>query len=130
MNPLTLEWVEKAEGDFAVASREVRVRKRTNYDAVCFHSQQCAEKYLKAIPHYNKIKFDKTHNLIVLLDQVLQVAPFFAPYRDALQDLTEYAVMFRYPGDSADKEMARDAVKQCKAIRAVARSTLGLPDAE
>jgi HEPN domain-containing protein len=43
MNPLTLEWIEKAEGDFATAQREQRARKMPNYDAVCFHAQQCAE---------------------------------------------------------------------------------------
>lgn len=49
MNPLTLEWIDKAEGDFATAGREIRVRKLPNYDAVCYHAQQCAEKYLKAL---------------------------------------------------------------------------------
>ncbi len=48
MKPLTREWVEKAEGDFATARRELRARKDPNYDAACFHAQQCAEKYLKA----------------------------------------------------------------------------------
>lgn len=46
MKPMTLEWVAKAEGDFAVMEREARVRKKPNYDAMCFHAQQCAEKYL------------------------------------------------------------------------------------
>jgi HEPN domain-containing protein len=46
MNNIVDEWVEKAEGDFRTAEREARVRKAPNYDAVCFHAQQCAEKYL------------------------------------------------------------------------------------
>ncbi len=33
MKPLTLEWVEKAEGDFATAEREWRVREIPN-DAI------------------------------------------------------------------------------------------------
>ena len=49
MKPLTSEWVEKAEADRSTARRELRVRKAPNFDAVCFHSQQCAEKYLKAV---------------------------------------------------------------------------------
>jgi HEPN domain-containing protein len=49
MNPLTVEWVDKAEGDMAIAKRELRARKQPNYDAVCFHAQQCVEKYLKAL---------------------------------------------------------------------------------
>jgi HEPN domain-containing protein len=49
MNPLTVEWVDKAEGDMATAKRELRARKQPNYDATCFHAQQCVEKYLKAL---------------------------------------------------------------------------------
>jgi HEPN domain-containing protein len=42
MNELTREWVDKAEGDYRTASREQRVKRGANFDAVCFHSQQCA----------------------------------------------------------------------------------------
>jgi HEPN domain-containing protein len=49
MNPAVAEWISKAEGDFTTAGRELRARKSPNYDAVCFHAQQCGEKYLKAI---------------------------------------------------------------------------------
>ena len=48
MKLITEEWVNKAEGDFATAQREIQVENMPNYDAVCFHSQQCLEKYLKA----------------------------------------------------------------------------------
>lgn len=126
MNPLTFEWIDKAEGDFAVASREMRVRRKANYDAVCYHSQQCAEKYLKAILHWKRIRFDKTHNLVVLLDQALPVAPLLEPFRDSMRTLTESAVLFRYPGDSASKEMAKDALRQCASIRSTCRAVLGL----
>jgi HEPN domain-containing protein len=49
MKTLTREWIDKAEGDFATASREIRVRKAPNHDAVCFHAQQGTEKYRKAV---------------------------------------------------------------------------------
>ena len=39
MNPLTVEWINKAEGDFRTTQREYRARKWPNYDAVCFHAQ-------------------------------------------------------------------------------------------
>lgn len=48
MKPLTQEWVNKAEADFSSAQRELRARKNPNYDAACFHAQQCVEKYIKA----------------------------------------------------------------------------------
>jgi hypothetical protein len=41
MKLLTREWIEKAEGDFATASREMRARKSPNYDAACFHARLC-----------------------------------------------------------------------------------------
>ena len=49
MHPLTLERVQKAEADWSTVQREFAVKKDPNYDAVCFHAQQCAEKYLKAL---------------------------------------------------------------------------------
>jgi HEPN domain-containing protein len=57
MNDLVREWVEKAEGDFHSAERELRARKAPNYDAACFHPQQCAEKYLKAFLVHRRISF-------------------------------------------------------------------------
>jgi HEPN domain-containing protein len=46
--------------------RELRARKSPNYDAACFHAQQCVEKYLKARLQEAGIVFTKTHNLIFL----------------------------------------------------------------
>ena len=43
MKRSTLEWIDKAEGDFATAAMACRARKRPNYDAACFHAQQCAD---------------------------------------------------------------------------------------
>jgi HEPN domain-containing protein len=126
MNPLTLEWIEKAEGDFATAQRELRARKIPNYDAVCFHSQQCAEKYLKAMLQEAGVVFDRTHNLVVLLELLKPVAPSWEMMHPQLQLLNGYAVEVRYPGESADKAIARDALHLCRAIRTRSRSYLGL----
>ncbi len=75
MKPLTQEWVIKAEGDFITATRELAVEKDPNYDAVCFHAQQCAEKYLKACLQEEDSPSGKTHNLTDLLDQLLPFEP-------------------------------------------------------
>lgn len=76
MKPLSREWVEKAEGDFATASRELRARKSPNYDAVCFHAQQCIEKYLKARLQEADIAFGRTHNLVALLDRLSRLGKY------------------------------------------------------
>jgi HEPN domain-containing protein len=126
MNPLVLEWVEKAEKDFATAQREFRVRKSPNYDAVCFHAQQCVEKYLKGILQEANLAFGKTHNLIILLELLLPVHGSWEMERPRLQVLNGYAVEVRYPGESADKATAGDALRLCRAIRLRARAQLDL----
>mgnify|MGYP001122928638 FL=1 len=70
MKPLTHEWIAKAEGDFAIVERENRVRKNPSHDGVCFHAQQCAEKYLKARLCEADIRFGKIHDLQALLELV------------------------------------------------------------
>ncbi len=126
MKPLTGKWVEKAEGDFATAAREIRVRKSPNYDAVCFHAQQCAEKYVKALLQESEISFGKTHHLIALLELMLSVEQSWELLRPHLQSLNAYSVSVRYPGEVADKAAAREALDLAKTIRAQARQRLGL----
>ncbi len=126
MKLLSREWIQKAEGDFATASREIRVRKFPNYDAVCFHAQQCAEKYLKAMLQDAEIPFGKTHHLIVLLELLLGTEPSWELFRPQLQSLNAYAVSVRYPGEISDKAAAREALRLAKTIRIEARRKLGL----
>ncbi len=126
MNPLTIEWLNKAEGDFATAGRELRARNLPNYDAACFHAQQCAEKYLKARLQEERIPFGKTHNLIVLLYLILPVEPSWQTMRPQLLALNAFAVSFRYPGASADKKIARQALIFCQEVRKIVRIRLGL----
>jgi HEPN domain-containing protein len=126
MKPLTREWVEKAEGDFATARRELRARKDPNYDAACFHAQQCAEKYLKACLQEEDRSFGRTHNLSALLELVLPIEPSWENLRPALRALTTFAIGVRYPGESADKAMAREALALCRNVRRQARLRLGV----
>ncbi|MHC4201852.1 MAG: HEPN domain-containing protein [Planctomycetota bacterium] len=98
--PLTPEWIEKAEGDFHSALRELRARKNPNYNSACFHAQQCVEKYLKGRLQEEEVPFPKTHFLPALLDLLLPVEPLWDAWRQELTDLSAYAVNFRYPGES------------------------------
>jgi HEPN domain-containing protein len=126
MNDVVREWLAKAEGDYATALRECRARKAPNYDAVCFHAQQCIEKYLKGFLQARGVAFAKTHSLPVLLDQCLTIRPMWEVLRNDLNDLTRYAVQFRYPGESADKGNAKAAVRIMKRCRLELRETFTL----
>src|SRR5437879_4306253 len=66
-------------------------------DLVCFHCQQSAEKYLKALLQDLGAVVPKTHDLEDLLDLLLPHDATLAPLRRALHSLTRYAVDFRYP---------------------------------
>ena len=127
MKPLTREWIEKAEADFTSAQREFRARKSPNYDATCFFAQQCIEKYIKARLQEAEIEFGKIHDLVRLLDFVSPIEPLWEPYRPTFRPISAYAVDFRYPGESAGKEEAAEALKTCREFRKIARHSLGLP---
>ncbi|MDZ4658120.1 MAG: HEPN domain-containing protein [Bythopirellula sp.] len=124
MKPLTSEWIRKAEGDFATAEREY-LAESPNYDAVAFHSQQCAEKYLKARLVEVDIPFPKTHDLSVILDLILAVEPTWSELRSSLNALTSLGIEVRYPGMFADKEDADEALKVARNVRRIVRVVLG-----
>ena len=125
MNAILAEWISKAEGDFATAQREMRARRAPNYDAACFHSQQCAEKHLKAFLISEKVEPPRTHNLIELLKLCTKCDGAFEMIRPALEPLNTYAVVVRYPRAFATKDEARDAVKETKQVREFVRGKLG-----
>jgi HEPN domain-containing protein len=126
MKPVTAEWVGKAEEDYAAALHLGRKRKSPVPSIVCFHCQQCAEKYLKALLVEADIRFPKTHDLLALLKLLTPVAPFLVSFRETLEPLNDYAVEFRYPSESATREEARTALVSCRAIRRKIRRSLGL----
>ncbi len=126
MKPIAAEWVAKAEGDFAMMERECQVTDNPNYDGICFHAQQCAEKYLKARLCEADTSFSKIHDLVALLEQTLAMEPAWETFRKDLAYLSDFAVTFRYPGESADAESALDAQRRCRLFRDAARNALGL----
>jgi HEPN domain-containing protein len=124
MKPLVDEWVAKADGDFHVMQRESRVRHLPNFDAICFHAQQCAEKYLKARLCAADARIPKIHDLTELLELVASLEPNWERFRNDLSDLTDFAVTFRYPQVSADRGMAAGAAESCRRFCLAARRAL------
>ena len=117
MNEVTKEWVDEAENDFAAADLTLHVIEAPIVDAVCFHSQQCAEKYLKAFLQEHLIRFERRHELNVLLDLCVPLDGEFELLRETLQSLEHYAVLIRYPGMIVPLEMAEEAFSAAKRVR-------------
>ena len=126
MMPLTKEWVGKAEGDFATAGREFRARRSPNYDSTCFHCQQCALNYLRARLQEASIPFKFRHNLQTLVKIGRPVDRSWSELLPATGALKQFTQRVLYPGASATKDQAKDAVARCRAIRSFVRQSLGL----
>jgi len=126
MKPTTLEWISKAEDDFHVAQMSYRARKHPSYDASAFHSQQCVEKYLKARLEEAGVTFARTHDLLFLHQRVVGIEPTWVVLQPFLIFLNPFAVIYRYPGISATKVDAKDALRNCREVRRIIRTALGL----
>jgi HEPN domain-containing protein len=96
------------------------------HDAVCFHCQQCAEKYLKALLKELGLPVPRVHDLDELLIRLLPHRPTLTPLRSGLVLLTDYAVETRYPGFFATKRHATSALKWAIRVRKECRTLLGL----
>lgn len=125
MNSLTLEWVQKAEGDYAAAQWQQQAP-TPNYNLICFLSQQCTEKYLKAWLQQTDIPFTRTHDLGTLLDLITPTLPTWHAWRSDLSEFSKYAVDLRYPGDSATPNDVQRALHLCTEVRQAIRSELKL----
>jgi HEPN domain-containing protein len=112
------EWIAKAENDLKTAVHTLKLGKECPTDTVCFHAQQCIEKYLKALLICHSIAFPKTHDISVLMTLV---PARLRPKIDARQqkNLTEYATVIRYPDAGTDISLAeaRKAVALARRVR-------------
>ena len=125
MNPLTLEWIEKAEEDYNSA-KWLQQSPNPVPNSICFHAQQCIEKYLKAWLQEANIPFSKTHNLEELLNLIVPTLPIWQAWQPDFKIITGYAVESRYPGDSATTENAQHALQICNKVRQAVHSQLNL----
>jgi len=126
MKAITREWVDKAEADYAAALLLRKSRKKHARDIVCFHLQQCVEKYLKARLEEGGMAYPRTHDLERLLDLALPSEPLWSTLRPALVAITTCAVEIRYPGRSVTTLEANGLLRDSTHIRHLIRRSLGL----
>lgn len=92
------QWVQKAENDLKNATHTLKLGADGPTDTVCFHAQQCVEKYLKALLVLHSIEFARVHHIGDLINRLpAQLRPDLTP--EEQEQLTDYAVSTRYPGD-------------------------------
>jgi HEPN domain-containing protein len=96
------------------------------HDAVCFHCQQCAEKYLKALMDELTLPIPKTHDLALLLRTLLPHHRGLRSVSRGMAFLNGFAVDVRYPGRDANKRQAEAAQRWAGRVRMAARKLLGI----
>ncbi len=121
------DWLKKGDTDYETALVVWQSNKGL-FDAVCFHCQQCVEKYLKGFLIFSGKAVSKTHDLERLLQECIEVDDAFTAWREPCLILTDYAVDIRYPYPDAYTETTRgdaeEALRHAEALRAFVRSRL------
>ncbi len=112
------QWVQKAENDLKTAAHTLKLGSAGPTDTVCFHAQQCVEKYLKALLVLQGIEFERVHHISALIARLpARLRPDLTP--EEQERLTDYAVSTRYPGDYERISLAeaRQAVQIARRVR-------------
>jgi len=117
--------VRKAESDFRLAAAIARGTEPF-HDEQCFHCQQCAEKYLKALLQELGRQVPKTHNLVAILPLLVPHHGDLRSLRRGVDFLTRFAVETRYPGENASKRQATSALRWAGEVRAMCRTILSI----
>jgi HEPN domain-containing protein len=117
--------LDRADEDL-LAGRLILAGQMPTYDLVGFHAQQAAEKALKAVLVRHGVRFDKTHDLGQLLEQVEPVAPGTAATLAEAEELTAHAIGARYPGREPplDRQEAASRLAVPSAVLAHVRGLL------
>jgi HEPN domain-containing protein len=100
-------YLQKAKED-EVLLDEVLDSPRISDSVIGFHCQQAAEKLLKALLSFQGIRFRRTHDLLELIDLLIDNGYTLPGHLGDLDYLTPYAVEFRYELFSMAEEIRLD----------------------
>lgn len=90
------EWMRYARDDLEVAQllMDSQLRKR---EIICYHCQQSAEKYLKALLAKKDAPIPRTHILLTLVETAIDDSNAIKTLGPSLARLQPYAIAVRYP---------------------------------
>ena len=124
-----LEWFEKGDQDLKAAKGLINLEDSL-FNIVCFHAQQCVEKYLKGFLSFHDIEVRRTHDLVELLVECSKIDLSFLKWKDFCESLTDYAFEPRYP-DNFKKyslEEASEAISFASFIRGFVKGKVKLSE--
>jgi len=116
-------WILKGDSDLANAKRTVA--SDGPYDTACFHAQQAAEKYLKAVMAAHGLDIPRTHDLEEIQLLCVEFIRDDGFRNLALEELSDYAVSVRYDFEFwPDVKTAADAIDIVDHVRLFAMKAI------
>lgn len=112
-------WIKKADNDLKVAKGEINTEDPAT-DVVCFHAQQCVEKYLKAYLVFRGKQAPKTHDISKIAIECITLDPEFQSIIEkGIDEITSYAVELRYPDEAyfPSKEESLGAISSAEYVK-------------
>lgn len=100
---LVRSWLIKARRDL-LSAHELATAETSLLDTAAYHCQQAAEKVVKGFLVFHDVRFEKSHDIVLLVMQANDIDPEFTNLLDAARLLTPLAVEYRYPGDYLEPE--------------------------
>ena len=122
---LTKEWLRFADMDLLAAKTLIKTMRPAPLEIICYHCQQSAEKFLKAISISLGFETVKTHDLLKVLDQYRTVFEIPQEIVIAAGTLSQFATKTRYPQEfSVDEARTRNAVALAEKVKAWTESVI------
>lgn len=118
------EWIEKADHDLGSA-KLIYLHLPEYFDTIGFHCQQATEKYLKSMLKHFEIEYQRTHNLVYLLDLLSLKMDIQDEIYDKAILLNGFSVQIRYPDTTIylTKDELETAIKISQEFRDLAIKT-------
>jgi len=128
-NELIREWIDKADHDLGSA-KLIFLHLPEYFDTIAFHCQQATEKYLKATLVFYGVDFQRTHNLVYLLDLLSQKFVLLEDIYDNAILLNGFSVLIRYPNKNIylSKEELETSINITQEFRDLAIKIIGLKE--
>ena len=128
-NELIREWIDKADHDLGSA-KLIFLHIPEYFDTIAFHCQQATEKYLKATLVFYGLDFQRTHNLVYLLDLLSQKFVLSEDIYDMAILLNGFSVQIRYPNKNIylSKEELETSITITQEFRDLAIKIIGIKE--
>ena len=121
------EWINKADHDLGSA-KIIYIHLPDYFDTIAFHCQQAVEKYIKSILVIKGIEFDRSHDLIYLLELLSEIITVTSDQFKKAVSLNGFSVQIRYPNKiiKLSKDELEEAISTSQEFRIFAIEQIGI----